>query len=297
MAIGSTVHEPPSVVFNEEKSGATAVVPKQYSTDSKSDEESEVDVSTGGIMHMPFAHTQEEHEDENDVQDVSEGAGTEMEGAGFGETQAEQAAVQEQDVRHSSRVRRSPDFYEPGAAMMLGDNKEHPDASNLLDHSCMEGYACAVGAQILPTLPTCKSSGMHLLKESLPSSGTWELFLECPKQMFLLVLQFYIPILELNFCFFFYVSHFFLLSHAGVTLTATLLSTNITCVCVVITKKRGLISKKYIRLRQRPTLHGCCRLRQHIGTCIQVYHWHASKHIANLLDWTLPLLLPILSEL
>jgi hypothetical protein len=58
--------------------------------------------------------------------------------------------VQEEGVRRSSRVRRVPDFYEPGAAMMFGDMKEHPDTSNLLDHSCMQGYACAVGAQNVP---------------------------------------------------------------------------------------------------------------------------------------------------
>jgi hypothetical protein len=47
-------------------------------------------------------------------------------------------------------MRRVPNFYEPGAAMMFGDMKEHPYTCNLLDHSCMEGYACAVGAQNVP---------------------------------------------------------------------------------------------------------------------------------------------------
>jgi hypothetical protein len=181
VAIGSTVHEPPSVVFNEEKSGATSVVPKQYSTDCNSHEESEEDVSTCVIMHMPFAHTQEEHEDENDVQDVSEGTDTEMEGAGFGETQAEQAAVQEQDVRRSSRVR----------------NKEHPDASNLLDHSCMEGYACVVGVQNVPRSYTDIASFADM-QERWYASVEREIAIirdmgvvsESPKQMFVSVLQF-----------------------------------------------------------------------------------------------------------
>jgi hypothetical protein len=110
-------------------------------------------------MHVPHAPLQEEQAvaagAPGTPSNASQGTGTELEDAGLGEMQAEQAVPElavpevapQNGVRRSSRARRNPALYEAGAAMVFGDEAEHQDVSHLLDTSCMEGHACTVGAQ------------------------------------------------------------------------------------------------------------------------------------------------------
>jgi hypothetical protein len=61
--------------------------------------------------------------------------------------QAEQAAAMEQGVRLLSQASTSPDFHDPGTAIMCGDDIQDSHVSHLLDPTRIEGGTCSVLAQ------------------------------------------------------------------------------------------------------------------------------------------------------